>query len=187
MWKSFGEKWRTVPAHIRTGLIRLYIVVSALWVVWFGYQIIVVLNNHPYGQVWRYILRPLWTLLFVPIGGPILFFIGMWIVEGFRKPQIDIGDLRDRIAMDILFRPDVAAYEYLATGSLYGKKGPRVRLDEKSLSTEQKAALPHEFYGPAGVNPNDLARIFAYSSGEAMIERLTQLFAKWGYVDRNQC
>ena len=90
------------------------------------------------------------------------------------------------IATDILFRPDVAAYEYLATGSLYGEKRPRVRLDEKSLSAEQKAGLPNEFYGPKGVDPNELAKIFAYSSGEAMIDRLAQLFAKWGYVDRNQ-
>lgn len=179
VWKPIREKWRSVPAHIRKGLLRLYIAVSTLWVVWFGYQILVV----PV----RYISRLFWTLLFVPIGGPILFFIVLWIFEGFRKPQIEIGHLRDRIATDILFRPDVAAYEYLATGSYLGeKKLPRVRLDEKSLSAEQKAALPTEFYGPNGVDPNELAKYFGYQSGEAMLDHLVQLFAKWGYVDRNQ-
>lgn len=186
MWKAFHEKWRSVPAHIPKGSLRLYIVVSSLWVVLFGLRIVDVANNHPYGSAWRYISGLFWSLLFVPIGGPILFFIGIWIFEGFRKPQIEIVRLRHRIATDILFRPDVAAYEYLATGSLYGEKRPRVRLDEKSLSAEQKAGLPNEFYGPKGVDPNELAKIFAYSSGEAMIDRLAQLFAKWGYVDRNQ-
>jgi hypothetical protein len=175
VWKPFHQKWQSVPAHIRRGLLRLYIVVSALWVVWFGYQIVVVLNSHPYGPVWRYISRLFWILLFVPTGGPILFFVVIWIFEGFRKPPIQIGNLRDRIAIDILFRPDIAAYEYLATGNLYGEKRGRVRLDEKSLSAEQKAALPNEFYGPSGVDPNELAKIFAYSYGEAMIERLAQL------------
>jgi hypothetical protein len=186
VWKPFREKWRSLPAHIRKGLLRLYIVVSSLWIVWFGYKILVVLNSHPYGPVWRYISRLFWTLLFAPLGSPILFFTVIWILEGFRKPKIDIGNLRDRIAIDILLRPDVAVYEFLATGSLYGEKQPKVRLNEKSLSAEQKAALPKEFYGPNGVDPDDLAKIFAYTSSEAMIERVAQLFAKWGYVDRNQ-
>lgn len=175
MWKPFREKWHSVPPHIRKGLLRLYIVVSPLWVVWFGYQIIVV------GPVWRYISRLFWTLLFMPLGSPILFFIVVWIFEGFRKPQIDVGNLRDRIATDILLRPDVAAYEYLATGSLFGQKGPKVRLDEKRLSAEQKAVLPNEWvaYGQNGVDPNEVAKIFGYHSGEAMIDRLGQLFAKW--------
>ena len=186
VWKPFREKWRSVPTHIRKGFLRLYIVVSTLWVVWFGYQIVVVLNSHPYGPVWRYISRPFWTLLSVPVGGPMLFIIVIWTFEGFREPQVNIGNLRDRIATDILFRPDIAAYEYLATGSLYGETRPRVRLDEKSLSAEQKAALPNDFYGPNGVDPNELAKIFAYLSGEAMIDHLAELFRKWGYVDRNQ-
>jgi hypothetical protein len=67
-------------------------------------------------------------------------------MKGFRTNRIDIGNLRDRIATDILLRPDVAAYEYLATGSFFGKPAPRVRLDEKTLTTQQKAVLPSDFF-----------------------------------------
>lgn len=185
MWKPFREKWRSVPVHIRRGLLRLYIVLSALWVVWIGLQIVNVANSHPYVPASR-ITGLFWSLLIVPIGGPILFFIGIWIFEGFRKPQMQIGNLRDRVATDILFRPDVAAYEFLATGSLFGKKFSRVRLDETSLSAEQKAALPNEFYGLDGVDPNEVAKMFAYPSGALMIDHVTELFIKWGYLDRNQ-
>jgi hypothetical protein len=121
------RKEKGLPAHIIKGLLRLYIGVSSLWIVWFGYQILGVVNSHPYAPVWRLISGLFWTLLFVPVAAPILFFIAVWIYEGFRKPHIEIGNLRDRIATDILFRPDIAAYEYLATGSLFGKKSPRFR------------------------------------------------------------
>jgi hypothetical protein len=174
VWRRFRKKWLNRPAHIRKGLVRLYVAVSALWIVWFGYQILGVVNSHPYAPVWRL------------IGGPILFFIAVWIFEGFRKPHIEIGNLRDRIATDILFRPDIAAYEYLATGSLFGKKSPRFRLDAESLSGEEKAVLPSEFYGSNGVDPDEMAKLFGYTSGKAMIERLTLLFTKWGYLERDQ-
>jgi len=182
------KKWRSMPAYIRKGLLRLYIAVAVLWIVWFGSQIVAVVNSHPYGPIWRYISQLFWTLLFVPVGGPIFLFIAIWVLEGFAKPQIDFGNLRDRVATDILFRPDVAAYEFLATGSLFGKKYPKVRLDANNLSAEQKAVLPNEFYGYGAdcVDPAELAKIFAYHSGDAMIDCLAELFTKWGYVDRNQ-
>ena len=125
-------------------------------------------------------------MLLVPVGGPILFFVAVWVYEGIRKPDIEIGNLRDRIATDILFRPDIAAYEYLATGSLFGKKSPRFRLNAESLSAEEKAVLPSEFYGSNGVDPNEMAKLFGYTSGKEMIERLALLFTKWGYLERNE-
>lgn len=175
-----------LPVHVITGLFRLYIFASSLWLAWFVYQIIVVINIHPYAPVWRSISGLFWTMLLVPVGGPILFFIAVWIYEGFRKPHIEIGNLRDRIATDILFRPDIAAYEYLATGSLFGKKSPRFRLNAESLSAEEKAVLPSEFYGSNGVDPNEMAKLFGYTSGKEMIERLALLFTKWGYLERNE-
>jgi hypothetical protein len=184
--KLLREKWRSVPAHIRKGLVRLYIVASSLWVLWSGSQILVFLNTYPYRP--GHFSSLFWTLLFVPIGGPILFVLAFWIFEGFRRPQMDFGNLRDKVAIDIMFRPDIAAYEFLATGNLFGKKAQRVRLDVKGLSDEQKMVLPTEFYthGSDGVDPNELCKIFGYSRGQAMVEHLAQLFEKWGYLDRNQ-
>ena len=186
LWIQIHRKWRSLPAHIRKGLLRLYIAVSALWTLYFGREVVAGLDAHPYGPVWRYVSGPFWTMLIAPVGGPILFFIAIWVFEGFRNPQPQIGNLRDRIATDILFRPDVAAYEYLATGSLFGKRSPRLRLPEENLSAEQKASLPDDFYGPDGVDADEMAKLFGYTSGQAMIERLALLFSKWGDVDRNQ-
>jgi hypothetical protein len=186
MRKLLREKWRSVPAHIRKGLVRLYIVASSLWVVWFGSQILILLNDYPYHSAR---LPSLFlALLVLPIGGPMLFALAFWIFEGFRKPQIDVRNLRDKVAIDIMFRPDIAAYEFLATGNLFGKKVQRVRLDAKSLSEEQKMALPPEFYGygPDTVDPNELCQAFAYPTGKLMVEHLAELFEKWGYIDRNQ-
>jgi hypothetical protein len=92
--KRLHKKWRSIPAHIRKGLLRLYIVVTLLWIGWYGSQIVAVLNSHSYGPVWRYVSRLFWMLLLVPIGGPILLFILIWVSEGFRKPQVDVGNLR---------------------------------------------------------------------------------------------
>jgi len=186
VWKPFRDKWQSLPTHIRKGLLRLYTAVSSLWLLWFGYQLVVVINNHSYGPIWRYISELFWTLWLVPIGGPILLFMVIWIVEGFRKPQFNIGNLRERVATDILFRPDIAAFEYLATGSLFGKKEQRFRLDENRLSTEHKAVLPNEFYGANGVDPDEFAKLFGYQSGDALIDSLSRLFVKWGYLDRDQ-
>jgi hypothetical protein len=184
----FLGELRNVPLHIRKGLLRLYGGISALWVLWLGSQIVIVLSEHPYGPVWRYISRLFWTLMFVPIGGPILFFIALWIFEGFRKnPQTKVHNLRDRIAIDILCRPDVAAYEFLATGSYLGRiKIEKIKLGQKYLSAEQEAILPFEFYGPNGVDPDELAPKFAFLSGKDMVDRVAQLFEKYGYLNRDQ-
>ncbi len=175
-----------LPAHIRKGLLRLYIGVSSLWVAWFCYQIFVIVNSHHYAPVWRLISGQFWAMLLVPVGSPILFFIALWIYEGFRKPHIEIGNLRDRIATDILFRPDIAAYEYLATGSLFGKKSRRFRLNSENLSADEKAVLPSEFYESNGIDPNEMAKLFGYASGKEMTEHLILLFTKWGYLERSQ-
>jgi hypothetical protein len=184
VWKPLHSTWQSIPAHIRKGLLRLYIVASSLWMVWVAGRIVIVVNSHPYSSV----SLLFWTMLLVPLGSPILFFLAFWVFDGFRKPKMDFGNLRHRVAIKIMFRPDIAAYEYLATGSLFGNEHQRFRLDANSLSREQKIVLPTEFYtnGPDGVDPNELAKLFGYHSGEDMLDRLARLFEKWGYVDRNQ-
>jgi hypothetical protein len=188
MWKSLHEKWRGLPAHIRNGSLRLYLVICALCVVWFGYKILNVFERHSYyGPKWEDVVPLFWALLLVPVGGPILFFAAIWILEGFRKPQIKVGNLRDVVARDILCRPDIVAYEFLATGMFLGRKwGTKHQLNEKSLTADQKAMLPVEFYGPKGVDPDAIAQYFAYPSGQAMVDHVANLFKKWGYLDRDQ-
>lgn len=76
---------RTLPSHVRRGLLRLYLAIGVPWAAWFGYQIIYAFQHHSYGYVWRYASSAFWSLLIVPIGAPILFFVIVWIISGFRK------------------------------------------------------------------------------------------------------
>ena len=73
---------RTVPPHIRKGLLRLYVAVAVPWAVWYGVQVQDAIDRHR-GQ--RYVSEAFRSLLIVPIGAPILFVIVVWVVAGFQK------------------------------------------------------------------------------------------------------
>jgi hypothetical protein len=70
----------TVPRNVQRGLLRLYLVVPVPWVAWFGYQILDALDRH------RPVSGAVWSLLIVPIGGPLLYLVAGWVIAGFRKP-----------------------------------------------------------------------------------------------------
>jgi hypothetical protein len=83
-WQRYGaERWLKSPEHIRRGLLRLYLVVAVPWVAWFGFQILI------NGPSWRYLSRAFWSLLVVPVGAPIVFFVAAWVVAGFQKPKMN--------------------------------------------------------------------------------------------------
>jgi hypothetical protein len=84
--------------------------------------------------------------------------------------------LRAEIADDIRLRPDVAADLFFGAGELYGKKVPlaSVKLDAAALTEAQKAALPKHYYGERGMNPDDVAGLFGYASGDTMLAKLTE-------------
>jgi hypothetical protein len=50
----------------------------------------------------------------------------------------------------------------------------RTRLDEAKLTDDQKAALPPEWYGKGGVNPDWVAGIFGYDSASELINYLVR-------------
>lgn len=84
--------------------------------------------------------------------------------------------IRDEIKPDFVNRPDIAADEFLRSGVLYGDKvRGRPRLDVDQLMAEQKAALPEDYYEKGGLNPDDVAGLFGYPTGEALVERLSAL------------
>ncbi len=85
-------------------------------------------------------------------------------------------DLRTEVAADIKQRPDVAADLFFGAGELYGKKVPlaSVKLDAEALTDAQKAGLPKHYYGARGLHPDDVANLFGYGSGDALVERLVE-------------
>ena len=77
--------WLKLPAHLRRGFLRLYVAVSVPWVAWFGYQILDALQRGTYGPGGHSVSGAFWSLLIVPVGGPILFWAIVWVLAGFRK------------------------------------------------------------------------------------------------------
>ena len=84
-------------------------------------------------------------------------------------------ELRADISKEIHQRPDVAADLFFATGELYGKKiSTGYKLDSNQLTDAQKAAVPKDYQARGGLNPDDVANIFGYGSGDAMLARLAE-------------
>jgi hypothetical protein len=80
-WTRFAKvQWLSLPMHQRRGLLRLYLIVVVPWVAWFGYKFYDGIQHHS-----RYIAHAFWSLLSVPIGGPILLLVIVWVISGFRK------------------------------------------------------------------------------------------------------
>ncbi len=83
-------------------------------------------------------------------------------------------DVRKEVSDSIRNRPDVAADLFLSGDGLYGRRrGMAYKLDEDALSGKQKGMLPPEYYGKDGLNPDDVAKMFGYGSGDAMVDKLT--------------
>jgi hypothetical protein len=182
--------WLRLPKHVRRGLLRLYVVVSVPWVAWFGYQIYNVLEVYCSRFSWCFddVSEPLWSLLIVPIGGPLSLLALLWVVAGLRKSALgppmpnaqasptqvewrdDATRIREEVSSDILDRPDLAVYTFLTKGRLF-----RGTLDESKLTPNQKATLPKGTYGPGGLNPGAVAPMFAYQSAEMMLDDLMAL------------
>ena len=73
--------------------------------------------------------------------------------------------LRDEVREQLTGRPDIATDQFMTK---YG-----VKFHPDYLSEEQKARLPKDYIQKKdGVNPDELAPHFGYTSGDAMVERL---------------
>jgi hypothetical protein len=76
--------------------------------------------------------------------------------------------LRDEVREALGSRPD------LALDQLFSKQN--IKIDPATLSDEQKSRLPRDYIQKKdGVNPDDLAPYFGYTSGDALVERLAML------------
>lgn len=82
--------------------------------------------------------------------------------------------IRNEVQDDFAQDPATAALIFFGEGILGGEKRSKVRLDQKKLTKEQIAALPKEFYGKGGLEPDAAAGMFGYQSGAALIEQLAK-------------
>lgn len=69
--------------------------------------------------------------------------------------------------------PVPQAAEFLRDGMYNGQKlRAKPKLDIAKLTSEQKKALPRDFYGRGGYAPDDIASMFGFDSGDRMIEQV---------------
>jgi hypothetical protein len=83
LWSRLQEHWFWLPGHVRRDLLRLYLVITVLWVAWYAPQIYAATQGHYY--YWRYVSPLFWRMLIWPVGAPILLFVGIWIIAGFSR------------------------------------------------------------------------------------------------------
>jgi hypothetical protein len=81
---------KLIPSHIRRGLLRVYIAVCVPWIVFFGFRFIDALD-HPYQHR---SFEAFWSLLIVPVGGPISLLLILWVLAGFRKSEQTASERR---------------------------------------------------------------------------------------------
>lgn len=94
--------------------------------------------------------------------------------EQTKQWREDRKALRKEVADDIRNRPDVAVDLFLAGDGLYGRKtGVAYALDADKLTPKQKAMLPPEYVKQGGLDPDDVANMFGYGSGDAMVDKLS--------------
>lgn len=99
-------------------------------------------------------------------------------MEEQRKKQSaewknNFAETRLKVADEINARPDVQADKFFADGTLYGEKVPEPpKLRADALTDAQKASLPKDYIAKNGMHPDDVAPLFGYQSGEAMINHL---------------
>jgi hypothetical protein len=85
-----------LPLHLRRGLLRIYIAVSVPWIAFFGYRLLDALQ-HPYRH---HTSGAFWSLLVVPVGGPISLLVIMWVLAGFRRPEQTAGEAKTSARTD---------------------------------------------------------------------------------------
>ena len=83
--------------------------------------------------------------------------------------------VRSEVREGVYRRPDIAADRFLRDGILEGKKAGNFKLDKGALTDEQLGSLPPDYYRSGGANPDDMAKLFGFQSGDSLVQALGQL------------
>jgi hypothetical protein len=86
--------------------------------------------------------------------------------------------VRSEVREGVYRRPVIAADRYLREGILEGRKAGAFKLDKGALTDEQIRSLSPDYYASGGANPDDMARLFGYQSGDSLVQALGQLKAE---------
>lgn len=88
----------------------------------------------------------------------------------------NLARVTEEARKDVEGRPDIAAGRFFIEGKIGDQElQPKPRLATDKLTQEQQNALPRNFQAKNGYPPDEIANLFGYQTGNAMIERLIEL------------
>jgi len=90
----------------------------------------------------------------------------------------NFASTRKEVEADLRQRPDLAADRFLREGEIHGEKVKKVRLAREEVEPDARSQLPSDYLSDRGVSPDDLAGLFGYQSGRAMVGQLGRLHAE---------
>ena len=121
LWKHLGgATWSRLAPNVRRGILRLYLAISVLWIIWFIFRIILV-DSHYYGYRGERLFRDdAVALVSLPIGLIFLFIIAGWVLDGFDISKIaqhnsNTFDYKDQK------EPSTSGINYLSLGRNLGE------------------------------------------------------------------
>ncbi len=83
----------------------------------------------------------------------------------------NLSQTRKEVEVQLRQRPDIAADLFFSTGDLFGRKTDKIyRIASDSLTEEQKAALPKQYYAKEGLPADQMAKLFGFTSVDAMAD-----------------
>lgn len=83
--------------------------------------------------------------------------------------------VREEVTLAIDQRPDIMADDFFRRGILNGEKVTRPKFGTEFLTPEQQKDLGPGLHREGGANPNDMAGVFGYFSGEDMVNAIAGL------------
>jgi hypothetical protein len=83
----------------------------------------------------------------------------------------NLSQTRKEVESQLRQRPDIAADLFFSTGDLFGRKTDKIyRIASDTLTEEQKASLPKQYYAKEGLPADQMAKLFGFTSVDSMAE-----------------
>src|SRR5712664_2314231 len=98
--------------------------------------------------------------------------------ENSQAWKDEARSIRSEVRDEISSRPEIAAYRFFQDGEAFGNKlARRPKINEQSLTPEQKASFPKQFIAPRGrgYDPDAVANLFGFSDGDTLIAAVSSL------------
>jgi hypothetical protein len=86
---------------------------------------------------------------------------------GTPAAKTRLEQIKDEVSQDLRSHPTFAADKLMTD--------QKFKIDPKHLTEEQRGRLPKDYQAKGGVNPDDVAPVLGFKSGDALVERLAMV------------